>query len=112
MTLDDFKWHVDLYGADLSRWPVDKMKAAQDFMAQTPTAKTYFEEALALEDLLRQAIPASGDIEGTAKKIVDAVLEDVSTPPVTSPVFSRLVWQMCAVFVMVVVSVTVGVMPQ
>lgn len=53
MSLNDFLNKLDLYGADLSRWPEDDIKPALTCMARDKIAKTAFAETEAMEALLR-----------------------------------------------------------
>lgn len=58
MTPDKFRALTDLHSADLSRWPRELVRPALDFMAQDAGAKAYFDDALALDALLRAYVPA------------------------------------------------------
>lgn len=57
--IDKFKENVDIYSADLSRWPLSDVKPAIAFMEANPVARAYFDEALKLDDVLRfyQPVP-------------------------------------------------------
>ena len=55
MTQKEFERCIDLYAADLSRWPVDRIKPALALMEQSTAAKAAFDAALALDDMLRRA---------------------------------------------------------
>ena len=46
MTLDEFREHVDIYSADLSRWPQDKVKTALQMVRENTAAKEYFDVGL------------------------------------------------------------------
>lgn len=60
MKIDEFKNLTDTHSADLSRWPKEKIHAAQVLIAHNEDARKYFDEALLLDDILRRC-----DIIGT-----------------------------------------------
>lgn len=72
-TLGDFKNHVDLYSADLSRWPVGKIKPALLLVENSAEAKAYFDAALKADAALRHFIPASRDLAALEARIMAAV---------------------------------------
>lgn len=51
--IEEFKGGVDLYSADLSLWPTEKIKPALAFMQENSAAKAYFDDMAAAETLLR-----------------------------------------------------------
>lgn len=53
MTLKEFENSVDLYSADLARWPQDKMRQALLLMESDPRARACFDKALKVDDALR-----------------------------------------------------------
>lgn len=69
MKLGEFKRNVDLYSADLSRWPVTLVRPALELVENDREAAACFEEALALDAALRAAdaglnVCSAGDIYG------------------------------------------------
>lgn len=58
MNKTDFENLLLLYGANLHNWPADSMRAAEDFVRETPDAKALLEEARALDGLLITAAAA------------------------------------------------------
>ncbi len=72
-TLDDFKEHVDLYSADLSRWPQDLVKPALQMIKDDRGAKEYFDAALALDDKLRRYAPKEPALEALESRILSEI---------------------------------------
>lgn len=58
MTHDVFKKNLGLYGADLSRWPVQSIKPALALIEAMPQAAAAFRVAEQLDHLLRHNAPA------------------------------------------------------
>lgn len=65
--LETFRSHLDLYSADLSRWPEDKMKQALSLMQKNVKARDMLAREEALDRILR-----AWDVDTAA----DARLED------------------------------------
>ncbi len=82
MTEKEFRELVDTYSADLSRWPVPMMKGALALIEQSPAARAYFEDALRLDDILRQYAPLPPDIGTLEEKVLSAISVP---PPVEKP---------------------------
>lgn len=81
MTLDELKEHVDLYSADLSRWPQDKVKAALQFTSENKEAKKYFDAALALDDRLRHFTPKQPDLNALESRIMAEIAKTPRAAP-------------------------------
>lgn len=93
MTLDEFKHNVELYSADLSRWPQDAMKRAISFMRENHEAKELFDEALALDAKLRLFEPKEPDMQALETRIMAAIAqEDPRVPQETMAVKWRASW--------------------
>ncbi len=73
LTLGDFKNHVDLYSADLSRWPVEKVKQALLMVENSAEAKAYFEATLKTDAALRHFDPATRDLKPLEARIMAKV---------------------------------------
>lgn len=71
--IEEFKDEVDLYSADLSRWPQDKVKPALELMKANPVAKAYFDDALALDEKLRGYAVKEAAIDALAARIMAEV---------------------------------------
>lgn len=76
MTLDEFREHVDIYSADLSRWPQDKVKPALQLVKDHALAKEYFDAALALDNKLRVYVPKTPELPA----LEDRILKGISAP--------------------------------
>jgi hypothetical protein len=85
MTLDDFREHVDLYSADLSRWPQDKVKPALALVKADAAAKKYFDEALALDDRLRGYAPKAPPLGALEERILKDIRRTPQRKPATRP---------------------------
>lgn len=85
MTLNDFMNRLDLYGADLSRWPVADVKPALGMIADNRMAKDAFAATEAMETLLRfadPALPLAIDTDGLAEKVMARIADNpVSLQP-------------------------------
>ncbi|MEZ0260888.1 MAG: hypothetical protein ACAH80_07750 [Alphaproteobacteria bacterium] len=68
--IEEFKDEVDLYSADLSRWPQDKVKPALDLMKANPVAKAYFDDALKLDEKLRDYGAKPVNVDALATRIM------------------------------------------
>ncbi|MEZ0226681.1 MAG: hypothetical protein ACAH83_19145 [Alphaproteobacteria bacterium] len=84
MTLDEFREHVDIYSADLSRWPQDKLKTALQMVKENTAAKEYFDAALALDDKLRAYAPTAPSMAALEDRILKGIA--ASRQPVLKPV--------------------------
>jgi hypothetical protein len=73
MTRDEFTDLLDLYGADLSRWPQDRLKAALALTEKDSEARAQFDNMLALEDDMRGYAAAQSDLAALEKRILASV---------------------------------------
>jgi hypothetical protein len=71
--IEEFRDDVDLYSADLSRWPEAKVKPALELMRDNPVAKAYFDDALALDGKLRAYTAKPVNEDALASRIMAAV---------------------------------------
>ena len=81
MTLEELKEHVDLYSADLSRWPEAKVKPALDLTSENKEAREYFDAALKLDDVLRGYVPKQSALSALEARIM---AEIAKAPPVAA----------------------------
>jgi hypothetical protein len=84
MTLDEFREHVDIYSADLSRWPQDKLKTALQMVKENTAAKEYFDAALALDDRLRAYTPKAPALPALEDRILKGIALSRQPAPVRS----------------------------
>ena len=85
MTFGEFKKHVDVYSADFSYWPLDKVKPALALVEQSADVRAYFDEALRLDAILRTyRTPEIVDTSALEDKILSSLKE-----PFTEPVLPR-----------------------
>lgn len=83
MTLDEFRNNVDLYSADLSRWPQALVKPAVAFMKGNPDAEALFERQLLADASLREFTPVIGDMSALEARIMKGLAEQ---SPAAAPV--------------------------
>jgi hypothetical protein len=76
MKLEAFKDNVDLYSADLSRWPVELVKPALALVEADDAARDYFEAAALAEDELRAYDPSPADTAALQNAILAAITAD------------------------------------
>ena len=81
MTLEELKEHVDLYSADLSRWPEARVKDALQLVGDNKAAKEYFDAALALDDVLRGYVPKQPALTALESRI----MAEIAKTPVAAP---------------------------
>ncbi len=89
MKNEAFRDYVDLYSADLSRWPQDLVKQALALMETSAEAKAYFDEALALDGSLRSldgAHKSQAKLEARIMQQISGMAQEDS-PPVAEPGF-------------------------
>lgn len=92
MTLDEFRNNVDLYSADLSRWPQALVKPAVGFMKDNAEASALFEKQLAADAQLRAHTPRIGDISALQARIMQGISEQSpASAPVQAPVAAAAV---------------------
>lgn len=75
MTREEMNELLDIYGADLSRWPQDKMKDALTLTQHDGAARADFDAALALEQTLRGYAPAQVRLDVLEARILAAVAD-------------------------------------
>lgn len=83
MTLDEFRKNVDIYSADLSRWPQALVKPAVAFMKDNAEASALFEKQLIADAQLRAHTPRIGDISALEARIMQGIAEQ---SPALAPV--------------------------
>jgi hypothetical protein len=76
MTLEEFKDKVDLYSADLSRWPQELVKPALAFMKESRAAGDYFDGALLLDEKLRGYEPVAGDLSALENRVMLRIVSE------------------------------------
>ena len=72
LKMAEFRRLLDIHSADLSCWPVDKVKPALALTESSPAAKAEFDRALALDAQLRGYAPAAAPMKGLEEKIMQA----------------------------------------
>ncbi|MDD9900676.1 MAG: hypothetical protein OXT65_06830 [Alphaproteobacteria bacterium] len=86
MKTEAFKKYVDMYSADLSRWPQDLIHPATALMEHDDAARDYFEAALRLDDMLRQGDSATErDLTALEARILAAAGPLSSAPSSSVP---------------------------
>jgi hypothetical protein len=70
MKISDFRKYLDIYGADLSRWPRHEVRAAIDLIQRDPESGKAFAGAERLDQMLRRYPAASVNTKALADKIV------------------------------------------
>lgn len=83
--LQGFKDAIDLYSADLSRWPVEKIKPALALLEESAEAKAYFERMNKAEDALRAYVPHAPRLDALEARIM-AAIADVPREEPSAPV--------------------------
>jgi hypothetical protein len=78
--IEEFKDEVDLYSADLARWPQDKVKPALELMKANPVAKAYFDEALKLDEKLRDYDAKPVNVDALATRIMAEMQKTPAQP--------------------------------
>jgi hypothetical protein len=106
MNIEEFRDNVDLYSADLSRWPRDRVRPALALVEASPEARACFDAALALDDLLRHGVPrAHADLDALEDRIMAAVAVKHA---VTPSLFSLAGRAMLGLFVAAVLGFMAG----
>lgn len=80
MTLDEFNTLLDVHGADLSRWPQDKLKAALALTEQDANARAAFDGMLDFEQTLRSDSAPEVDLPALERRIMAALSEPEAAP--------------------------------
>jgi len=70
MKISDFQRYIDLYGADLSRWPRHEIRPAVDLMQHDPKAGEILSAAEKFDQLLRHYPPARVNMNALANRII------------------------------------------
>ncbi|MDE1153242.1 MAG: hypothetical protein PW788_11960 [Micavibrio sp.] len=73
MTLDEFKNNIDLYSADLSRWPEADIRAAVKLMESDAAAKALLGKDVNFDDMLRRYAPAMPALSALEARIMQQV---------------------------------------
>lgn len=73
MTIEEFSRYLDVYGADLERWPADLRDAAHPVMAR-PAGRSALQAAQAFEALLADSLPAPPEM-GLKARILGRLAE-------------------------------------
>lgn len=73
MNIQGFKDSVDLYSADLSKWPPELVKPAIGFMRDNSVAADYFDKALLLDAKLRVYEPEAFDVAALEARIMQGI---------------------------------------
>ena len=73
MTIEDFKKNIELYSADLSRWPESRIREAVKLMQAQPSAKALLEEHVGFDDVLRAYTPKEPDVSALEARIMAQV---------------------------------------
>jgi hypothetical protein len=80
MTFEQFKYHLDVYGASFDRWPAELRREAEAFAASSPAAAAAQAEVLRLDRLLDHFAPAQ-DGAAEARMVGRVTALVASTPP-------------------------------
>lgn len=75
MTREEMNELLDIHGADLSRWPQDKMKEALALTAKDPAARADFDAALQLDESLWLYTPEKNDTAALEARILAALAD-------------------------------------
>lgn len=103
MNETQFKGLIDLYGADLSRWPEKETKAALAFMRQDLGAKRAFESEEKLEALLRQYAAVQTRLDLLEERIMAGLHETARPRRPSYPVYKYLSGGLLAALLLIVV---------
>lgn len=79
MTFEQFKYHLDVYGASFDRWPAELRREAEAFAASSPAAAAAQAEVLRLDRLLDRFAPAQ-DRAVEARMVARVTALAASTP--------------------------------
>jgi len=82
MTREEFTDLLDLYGADLSRWPQDRLKAALALTEKDPQVRAQFDDMLALEQDLRLHPAPQADLAALEGRIMASVAALSANTPI------------------------------
>ena len=90
MTLAEFEAHLDRYGAELDRWPVEPASQAKRLVAESSAARSLFAESRALDTLLEDALPVATLSTGAVRSRILAALAEQAAKPGVFTSGSRL----------------------
>lgn len=103
MNETQFKERIDLYGADLSKWPEKEMKAALEFLRQDLGAKRAFESEEKLDTLLRQYAAVQTRLDLLEERIMAGIHETRAPDRPSSPVYKYLSGGILAALLLIVI---------
>lgn len=98
MTLDEFRNNVDLYSADLSRWPQTLVKPAVTFMKDNAEAAALFEKQLLADASLREYTPRTGDLSALEARIMQGLAEQSPATISVKPAAAASLWKPSWIF--------------
>jgi hypothetical protein len=83
MTLNqkEFQDKVDLYGADLAKWPAAEVTTALAFMTAHPAAKAYFDDMARIEAALRSMDMPTTDTNVLETRILSRISDIMQDMP-------------------------------
>ena len=90
MTLDDLKKNIDLYSADLSRWPAERIRPAHALIESDARARAYYEREVRMDDALRLYQPVAGNMDLLQAKIMKSLhapAAETKARPFSHPAF-------------------------
>ena len=96
MTLEDFEKNIDLYSADLSRWPESQIRAAVELRKAKPEAKQLLEKHVSFDDVLRAYVPKEPNVSALEVRIMAEVArtkQGVRAADVSGPAKSGFNWR-------------------
>ncbi|HYD16894.1 MAG TPA: hypothetical protein VEF76_00275 [Patescibacteria group bacterium] len=79
MTFEEFTGYVDLYSADLSRWPQHLVKPAVTFMKGNAKASALFERQLLADAQLRNYVPQDQQLSALEARIMSGLTDQAET---------------------------------
>lgn len=82
LTREEFTDLLGIYGADLSRWPQDRLKAALALTEEDAEARALFDATLALERDLRLPLAPQSDLAALESRI----MASIAALPLEAPV--------------------------
>lgn len=81
MTRKEFDTLLDIYGADLSRWPDDRLKPALALTEKDAQARAAFDAMLAMEQDLRHYDAPSADLHALETRIMQRIAGQAQDAP-------------------------------
>ncbi|GEM_PF-1199033 len=102
MTLEEFKSLIDVYSADLSRWPHEKLQSAIALMQENAQAAAVLEEQVQVENTLRHADMPLPDVRALEARILQAIADipvaQSAADPALPPAWTIFGWRPAYVF--------------